>query len=260
MFKIHKIQNQKLPITCLTAYSYSIAKILDKHCDIILVGDSLGMVVYGMQNTLGVTIDMMINHGRAVVLGAKNALIVVDIPFGSFEQSPNQALETAKKIIDETGCDAVKIETSKETISTIEFLVKNKISVMGHIGLLPQKFKKISDYKYQGRDQDSAQQILEIAKDLEKAGAFSIVIEGVPANLADQITGAINIPTIGIGASINCHGQVLVIDDVLGLNQEFKPKFVKNYSNLAVEIESAVKIFCDEVRNKQFPTKQQMIY
>jgi 3-methyl-2-oxobutanoate hydroxymethyltransferase len=259
MSKIYKIQQQKTPITCLTAYSYSIAKILDKHCDIILVGDSLGMTVYGMSNTQGVTIEMMISHGKAVVLGAKNALIVVDIPFGSFEESPQQALQTAQKIMQETGCDAVKIETSKEAIPTIEFLVKNKIPVMGHIGLLPQKITKIGDYKYQGKDQNSAQVILKIAQSLEDIGAFAIVIEAVPSILADQITKLVNVPIIGIGASINCDGQVLVTDDILGLNQQFKPRFVKNYVNLTVKIDEAVKIFCDEVKNRKFPTKEHMI-
>ncbi|MES2677178.1 MAG: 3-methyl-2-oxobutanoate hydroxymethyltransferase [Pseudomonadota bacterium] len=259
MSKIKNFQNQKTPITCLTAYTYPIAKILDKHCDMILVGDSLGMAIYGMENTLGVSVEMMINHGKAVVKAASRALIVVDIPYGSFEKSPTQALETAQKIINETGCDAVKIETSKETITTVKFLVDQGIPVMGHIGLLPQKVIEMGGYKYQGRDENSAKEILQIAIDLEKAGAFATVIEGVPAALASQITKSISIPTIGIGASVDCSGQVLVIDDVLGLNQEFKPRFVKNYANLANEIDKAVTEFCDEVRSKKFPTKKHLI-
>ena len=259
MNKIQKIQIQKTPIICLTAYTYPIAKILDKHCDIILVGDSLGMVIYGMENTREVNVEMMINHGKAVVRAAKNSLIVVDMPFGSYETSHEQALMNAQKIIQETGCDAIKIEVSKEIVSTAQFLVENQISVMGHIGLLPQTIKEISCYKYQGKDKNSAEEILQIALDLQKAGVFSIVIEAVPAKLATQITNSLNIPTIGIGASIDCSGQVLVIDDILGLNQDFKPRFVKQYSNLASEIEKAVAEFCDEVRNHKFPTKEQMI-
>jgi 3-methyl-2-oxobutanoate hydroxymethyltransferase len=259
MSKIQNLQNQKNPITCLTAYTYPIAKILDKYCDVILVGDSLGMAIYGMENTLGVSVEMMINHGKAVMRGAKKALVVIDIPFGSFEEYPEQALETAQKIIRETNCDAVKIETSKEMIATVKFLVDHGIPVMGHIGLLPQKVIEMGGYKYQGKDQNSAAKILQIAKDLEKAGAFATVIEAVPASLADQITKTISIPTIGIGASVNCSGQVLVIDDILGLNQDFKPRFVKNYTNLTKEIDKAVEEFCEEVRNKKFPGKEQMV-
>jgi len=259
MPKIQNIQNQKTPITCLTAYTYPIAKILDKHCDIILVGDSLGMAIYGMENTLGVSVQMMIDHGKAVTRAAKKALIVVDIPFGSFEQSSHQALTTAQRIMNETGCDAVKIETSKETILTIEFLVQNKIPVMGHIGLLPQKVIEMGGYKYQGKDENSAQEILQTALALERAGAFAFVIEGVPAKLATQITQSVKIPTIGIGASVDCSGQVLVIDDALGLNQKFKPRFVKNYSDLADQIDKAVEAFCNEVKNHKFPSEDQMI-
>ena len=259
MNKIQKLQTQKNPITCLTAYTYPIAKILDKHCDMILVGDSLGMAIYGMENTLGVSVQMMIDHGRAVTRAATKALIVVDIPYGSFEKSPQQALETAQKIINETGCDAVKIETSKEMIATVKFLVDHGIPVMGHIGLLPQKVIEMGGYKYQGKDEKSAAEILQIAKDLEKAGAFATVIEGVPAKLATQITKAISIPTIGIGASVDCSGQVLVIDDALGLNQIFKPRFVKNYADLASQIDKAVEKFCAEVRNKKFPSEDRVI-
>ncbi len=257
--KIKQLQTNQKPITCLTAYTYPIAKILDEHCDVILVGDSLGMAIYGMENTLDVSVQMMIEHGRAVVKATKKALIVVDIPFGSFENSPEQALETAQKILWETKCDAVKIETSKDMIATVKFLVVNDIPVMGHIGLLPQKIKEMGGYKYQGRDEISAKKILETAIELEKAGAFAIVIEGVPAKLASQITLAIKIPTIGIGASVDCSGQVLVIDDLLGLNQIFKPRFVKQYTNLTAEIDKAVAEFCCDVRNGNFPSKDQMV-
>ncbi len=259
MSKIKNLQNQKTPITCLTAYTYPIAKILDKHCDVILVGDSLGMAIYGMENTRGVNLEMMINHGKAVTRAAKNAFVVVDMPFGSYETSPNQALENAKKIIAQTNCDAVKLETTKDLAPTVKFLVEQKIPVMGHIGLLPQSVKEKSGYKYQGKDENSAVEILETAIELEKAGAFAIVIEGVPANLASQITKSISIPTIGIGASVDCSGQVLVIDDALGLNTDFKPRFVKNYSNLSEKIEEAVKQYCAEVKQKKFPGKEQMV-
>ncbi|MFT5703126.1 MAG: 3-methyl-2-oxobutanoate hydroxymethyltransferase [Rickettsiales bacterium] len=259
MDKIKNLQNQKSPITCLTAYTFPIAKILDNHCDVILVGDSLGMAIYGMENTLDVSVQMMIDHGKAVVKAAKKALILVDIPYGSFENSKEQALKTAQKIMRETACDAVKIETSKNTVETIKFLVENKIPVMGHIGLLPQKIKEMGGYKYQGKDQDSAAEILQIALDLEKVGAFAIVIEGVPAKLATQISKSIKIPTIGIGASVDCSGQVLVIDDLLGLNQIFKPRFVKKYANLADEIEKSVQEFCSDVKSKKFPSQEHII-
>lgn len=246
-------------ITCLTAYTFPIAKIVDNFCDIILVGDSLGMCIYGHKDTVDVSVEMMINHGRAVVRAAQQSLIVVDIPCGSFEKSALQAYETAQKIIDETGCDAVKIETSREAIAAIKMMVDNDIAVMAHVGLLPQQVRELGGYKYQGRDEKSAQEIIEIAKLAEAAGAFACVIEAVPANLADQITQALKIPTIGIGASLDCDGQVLVIDDVLGLNQEFKPKFVKNYANFASDVGQAVQGFVDEVKSRKFPAKENLV-
>jgi 3-methyl-2-oxobutanoate hydroxymethyltransferase len=240
-------------IICLTAYTYPIAKILDNYCDIILVGDSLGMAIYGHQDTTSTTLEMMINHGKAVVKACKNALVVVDMPINSYENSPSQALINAKKIIDETGCHAVKIETGLELVATAEFLVKNGINVMGHVGLLPQSVNKIGGYRYQGKDNESANQIIETSKQLERAGVFSVVIEAVPAKLANEISQILKIPTIGIGASAECDGQVLVIDDLLGLNQEFKPKFVTNYENLAEKIAIAVNNFCCDVKTKKFP-------
>lgn len=246
-------------IICLTAYTFPTAKILDNYCDIILVGDSLGMAIYGYEDTVDVTLEMMISHGKAVAKATKKSLIVVDLPYGTYEKSKTQALKSAKKIIKETGCDAIKIETSIDMAETVKYLVDNGVSVMGHVGLLPQSVRKIGGYKYQGRDKKSAAEILKTAKLVEKAGAFSIVIEAVPAILADQITKEINIPTIGIGASASCDGQVLVIDDLLGLNQEFKPKFVKNYANLAEEISAAVKKFSREVKAKKFPAKNNLV-
>jgi 3-methyl-2-oxobutanoate hydroxymethyltransferase len=246
-------------IICLTAYTFPTAKILDNHCDIILVGDSLGMTIYGLPDTVDVTLEMMINHGKAVVKATKKSLIVVDLPFGTYEESLDQALQSAKKVIEETGCDAIKIEVSRHLVATVKFLVENKINVMGHVGLLPQSVRKIGGYKYQGRDEKSAQEILETAKLTAEAGAFALVIEAVPAKLADEISAAIKIPTIGIGASANCDGQVLVIDDLLGLNQEFKPKFVKAYANLAREIEAAVENFSHDVKSKKFPAAENLV-
>ncbi len=245
-------------IICLTAYTFPMAKILDETCDIILVGDSLGMTVYGFKDTVDVTLDMMVNHGKAVVKATKKSFIVVDLPFGTYENSFEQALESAKKVIEQTGCDAIKIETSSDMVETVKFLVDNKINVMAHVGLLPQSVRKIGGYKYQGADEISAKEILETSKMVVAAGAFSVVIEAVPEKLADEITAAISVPTIGIGASTNCDGQVLVIDDLLGLNQEFKPKFVKHYANLAGDISKAVEVFASDVRAKRFPGKENL--
>ncbi len=256
-----KIQEKKSAekIVCLTAYTFPVAKILDNICDIILVGDSLGMCVYGFADTVDVTVEMMINHGRAVMKAAKKSFVVVDIPAGSFEQSPQQAYETAQKIIDETGCDAVKIETSQDSIAAIKMLAENDIAVMAHVGLLPQQVRELGGYKYQGRSDETAAKILAIALAAEAAGAFACVIEAVPAKLADKITHALKIPTIGIGASANCDGQVLVIDDLIGLNQEFKPRFVKNYTNIASNITLAAQGFAAEVRAEKFPAKENLV-
>ena len=246
-------------IICLTAYTFPMAKILDEFCDIILVGDSLGMVIYGFSDTVDVTLEMMINHGKAVMKAAKKSFVVVDLPFGTYEKSQEQALQSAQKVIAETGCHAIKIETSRELVSTVKFLVENKINVMAHVGLLPQSVRKIGGYKYQGRSEEAATEILETSKLLEKAGAFSLVIEAVPEKLAAEISAAIKIPTIGIGASGECDGQVLVIDDLLGLNQEFKPRFVKYYADLAGEIKRAVGDFSDDVKSQKFPAKENLV-
>lgn len=246
-------------IICLTAYTFPIAKILDNFCDIILVGDSLGMCIYGHDDTVDVSVEMMINHGKAVTKAAKKSLVVVDVPAGSFEKSALQALETAKEIVTKTNCDAVKIETSQDSIAAIKMIAENGINVMAHVGLLPQQVRQLGGYKYQGRDEKSAQEIINIAKQAEAAGAFACVIEAVPATLADKITQAIKIPTIGIGASANCDGQVLVIDDLLGLNQEFKPRFVKNYASFASATAHAVQDFTADVKGKKFPAKENLV-
>ncbi len=246
-------------ILCLTAYTFPMAKILDEHCEMLLVGDTLGMTIYGLPNTLEVTLEMMINHGKAVVKAAKKSLVIVDLPFGTYEKSHEQALESAQKVISETGCDAIKIETSRDLVATVKFLVENKINVVGHVGLLPQQVEDLGGYRYQGRDENSAKEILETSKLIEAAGAFALVIEAVPASLATKITQLISIPTIGIGASAECDGQVLVTDDLLGLNQEFKPRFVTNYENLAEKISTAVKKFSADVKSKKFPARENLL-
>jgi 3-methyl-2-oxobutanoate hydroxymethyltransferase len=258
---IFDIRNRKNSdkIISLTAYTYPIAKILDEICDVILVGDSLGMTIYGFKDTVDVTLDMMINHGKAVTKAVKKSLVVIDLPYGTYEDSKELALKSAQKIIAQTNADAIKIELTKELIPTLKYLVGNGVNVMGHIGLLPQHVRKIGGYKYQGTNENSAREILEIAKLSEENGAFSIVIEAVPADLATKITNEINIPTIGIGASENCDGQILVIDDLLGLNQEFKPKFVKHYENFAQKIEIAAKQYSLDVKSRQFPAKNNII-
>ena len=249
----------KEKITCLTAYSYPIAKILDNLVDIILVGDSLAMTIYGEVDTTSANLQMMINHGKAVVRACKRAFVVVDMPINSYENSKETALKNAQKIIEETKCDAIKIEITENLIETTKYLVDNKIMVMGHIGLLPQHVKEIGGYKYQGKDKESAQKIYDIAKKLEKTGIFSLVIEAVPAELASRISQNIQIPTIVIGASLDCDGQVLVIDDLLGLNTEFKPRFVENYENLSQKITTAVENFTKDVRDGKFPTKKNIL-
>jgi len=245
-------------IICLTAYTFPMAKILDEFCDIILVGDSLGMTIYGMPDTVDVTLQMMINHGKAVMKAAKKSFVVVDLPCGTYEKSKEQALESAQKILHETGCHAVKFEITKNLVETVKFLTHHKINVMGHVGLLPQHVREIGGYRYQGKDENSAKEILETAKEIEKAGAFSIVIEAVPASLATKISNELKIPTIGIGASAECDGQVLVIDDLLGFNQEFKPKFVTYYEDLAGKISAAVAKFSADVKAKKFPAKENL--
>jgi 3-methyl-2-oxobutanoate hydroxymethyltransferase len=252
-------KKNKEKIVCLTAYSYSIAKIIDNYCDLILVGDSLGMTLYGMKDTVDVTLDMMINHGSCVRRAAKKSLIVVDLPYGTYEDSPKQALESAQKILSKTQCHAIKIEVNEDILPTIKYLHQNQIPIMGHVGLLPQHVRRIGGYKYQGIDEKSANKILEIAKKIEEYGAFSLVIEAVTKDLADKITKSLKIPTIGIGASINCDGQILVTDDLIGLNQEFKPKFVKHYDNFSDRLHKAAQNYCDEIKNNKFPEEIHML-
>ncbi len=253
-------RKNKEPIVCVAAYTYPVANLIDKFCDVILVGDSLGMTIYGHKDTLSVTLDMMINHGKAVVSATKKSLIVIDLPYGSYENSKEQALRSAKRVVDETGCDAVKIEMTVDLLETIQYLSKNNIAVMAHIGLTPQHIEKLGGFKVQGRDKKIADEISNLAIDCEKFGAFCVVIEGVIENIASNISQNLEIPTIGIGASIDCDGQVLVIDDILGIKQEYSPKFVKQYDNLSRNIENAVENFAIDVKERRFPNKEHCFF
>ena len=244
------------PIVSLTSYHAHTAAIVDGYADFILVGDSLGMVMHGMENTTSVPLDLMIMHGRAVVRGTKRALVVVDMPFGTYEESPQVAFRNAAKIMKETGCGAVKLEGGKRMAETIRFLVERGVPVMAHIGLTPQSSHTMGGFKTQGKEEDSWPAHIEDAKAVAEAGAFALVVEGVVEKLADLITEAVDIPTIGIGASVNCDGQILVLEDMLGLNPR-PPKFVKVYGALAAEIENSVKAYAEDVRTRAFPTKDQ---
>ena len=248
--KIKKFLNKKnkSKITCLTAYSKNVASILDKHCDLILVGDSLGSVLYNYSSTKEVTLNTMINHSKSVRLGVKRSLMVVDMPYNTY-RNPKEALKNAKLMMKKTKCDAVKLEGGKKIISIVKSLVKNKIPVMGHLGILPQTEKK---FTYKGKKLSERNRILNEAKLLEKAGIFSVVLECIETKLAKKITEQLNIITIGIGSSVNCDGQVLVIDDLIGLSQS-KLRFVKKYANVNQIINSAVKRYKSDVLKKIFP-------
>ena len=241
------------PIVALTAYSTPVARLLDAHCDMILVGDSLGMVLYGLPTTLGVTVDMMINHGQAVMRGTTRACVVVDLPFGSYEASPEQAFGTAARVMTESGCAAIKLEGGAEMESTIAFLVARGIPVVAHIGLTPQSVNTLGGFRVQGRDEAGRHHILEDAIAIERAGAFAVVIEGTVEPLAREITAALRIPTIGIGASVACDGQILVTDDLVGVFQDFTPKFVKRYAEIGGAIGEAVAAYAADVKSRAFP-------
>ncbi len=240
------------PIVCLTAYTTPVARIVDRHCDLILVGDSVGMVLHGLPSTVGVSLDMMIMHGQAVTRGAQSALVVVDLPFGSYEASVDQAFRSAARVMAETGCGAVKLEGGESMAETIRFLTRRGIPVMAHVGLTPQAVNTFGGYKVQGRG-DSAKRILDDAKAVADAGAFSVVLEKVTEPLARTITETVAIPTVGIGASAACDGQVLVTDDVLGIFTDFRPKFVKRYAELGRDMEAAISAYATEVRERRFP-------
>ncbi len=247
--KAHK--NAK-PVVCLTCYHAHTARLLDQHVDLMLVGDSLGMVMHGMENTLGVTLDMMITHGKAVMRGSKHALVVVDMPFGSYEESPQIAFRNAARIIQETGCTAVKMEGGAMLAETIKYLTSRGIPVMSHVGLTPQRIQIFGGFKTQGRTEAEWPAIIADARAVAEAGAFAVVLEGMAEPLAARITQEIAIPTIGIGASAQCDGQILVMEDMLGLNPS-PPKFVRQYAQLGPEIEEAVKAYAADVRARRFP-------
>ncbi|WP_370205343.1 3-methyl-2-oxobutanoate hydroxymethyltransferase [Pararhodobacter marinus] len=244
------------PIVSLTSYHSHTAAIVDKYADFILVGDSLGMVMHGMESTVGVTLDMMITHGKAVVRGTKRALIVVDMPFGTYEESPQTAFRNAARIMTETMCQAVKLEGGARMAETIRYLVDRGIPVMAHIGLTPQSTNVMGGFKTQGRDEATWAHHIDDAKAVTEAGAFAVVVEGVVEPLAREITAQIEIPTIGIGASADCDGQILVLEDMLGLNPR-PPKFVKVYGELGGMIERAVSAYADEVKSRAFPSDDQ---
>jgi 3-methyl-2-oxobutanoate hydroxymethyltransferase len=243
------------PLVVLTAYTTPVARLVDPHCDIVLVGDSVGMVVHGLPSTLGVTMEMMILHGQAVARGLTRAMMVIDMPFGSYEESPEQAFRNAARLLTETGAAAVKLEGGVHMAPTIAFLTQRGIPVMAHIGLTPQAVNTLGGYRVQGRGKD-ADRIRHDAKAIAGAGAFSVVLEKVPDALATEITRKIGIPTIGIGASAECDGQVLVVDDMLGLFTSFRPKFVKRYAELGIAADEAIAAYAAEVRARSFPAPE----
>tara|TARA_B100000780_G_scaffold11988_1_gene8186 strand:+ start:637 stop:1410 length:774 start_codon:yes stop_codon:yes gene_type:complete len=251
--KILKIisKKDKIKIICLTAYSKNIASIIDKHCDVVLVGDSLGSVLYNFPSTKKVSLDIMIEHSKSVRMGVTKSLMVVDMPYNTY-RNPKEALKNAKKIILKTKCDAVKLEGGKKIYQIVKTLIKNKIQVMGHLGVLPQS---ATNFKFKGKKLIERKNILNDSKLLEEAGVFSIVLECVERSLAKEITKTVNIPTIGIGASLHCDGQVLVTDDLIGLNK-IGARFVKRYSNVATQINDAALKFKQDVIKVKFPSKK----
>lgn len=243
----------KDPIVSLTAYTVLTARWLDPYTDLLLVGDSLGMVIYGMENTLGVTLDMMIAHAKAVMRGSTRSCVIVDMPFGTFEESPAMAFRNAARVLSESGASGVKIEGGVEMAETIRYLTHRGIPVMGHVGLMPQSVHATGGFKAQGKDDVAQQRIMDDARAVADAGAFSMVIEGTIDTLAKRITESVDIPTIGIGASAACDGQILVTEDMVGLFTDFTPKFVKRYALLGEQIEESAKAYAADVRAGRFP-------
>lgn len=241
------------PIVALTAYTTPVARLLDPHVDVLLVGDSLGMVLYGLDTTLGVDLDTMIRHGQAVMRGSATACVVVDMPFGSYQESPELAFRNAARVMVETGCAAVKLEGGREMADTIRFLAERGIPVMAHVGLKPQSVHAAGGFRAQGRGNAEAAAILDDAAAVDQAGAFAVVVEGTLEPVARSLSSQISIPTIGIGASPACDGQVLVIDDVLGVFSDFTPKFVRRYAELAPLISEAARAYAADVRSRAFP-------
>lgn len=256
---IPAIRNRKgkEPIVMLTAYTTRMAQLLDPHCDILLVGDSLGQVIYGLPSTLPVTLDMMIAHGAAVVRGSYHSVVIVDLPFGSYEASPEKAFESAARVLAETGAAGVKMEGGAHLAETVRFLTRRGIPVMGHVGLTPQAVNALGGYGARGRSESEHAQILADAAAIADAGAFSVVAEGVVETLANEITAATAVPVIGIGASAQCDGQVLVTEDMLGMFER-TPRFVKRFDDLAARISASVESYSQEVRARSFPSADQV--
>ena len=246
----------KDPVVVLTAYTIRMAQILDPHCDMLLVGDSLGQVLYGLPSSVPVSLDMMIAHGAAVVRGSYHSLVVIDMPFGSYEESPAQAFRSAARILKETGAAAVKLEGGEAMAETVAFLSARGVPVVGHVGLTPQAINALGGYGARGRSDAERAKLLRDAGAISDAGAFAIVVEGVVEPVAVEITRAIPIPTIGIGGSVECDGQVLVIDDMLGMFDRV-PRFVKKYEQLAEKIDAAAALYAADVRARRFPTVDQ---
>jgi len=244
------------PIVMLTAYTARQAQLLDAHCDVLLVGDSLGQVIYGLPSTIPVTLEMMANHAAAVVRGSYHAVVVIDMPFGSYEGSPERAFESAAGLLKASGAAAVKLEGGEAMAETIEFLVSRGIPVMGHVGLTPQAVNVLGGYGARGRSDAEAAKIVRDARIVDNAGAFAIVLEGVVAPIAEQVAKGVPCPVIGIGASAQCDGQVLVTDDMLGMFERV-PRFVKRYDDLAARISAAAEAYAGEVRARTFPGDEQ---
>lgn len=260
---VPKIRERKVdgvteePLVMLTAYTARQAQLLDPHCDMLLVGDSLGQVIYGLPSTIPVTMEMMANHAAAVVRGSYHAVVVVDMPFGAYEASPQAAFEAAARLLKESGAAAVKLEGGEAMAETVQFLVQRGIPVMGHVGLTPQAVNVLGGYAARGRSDAEAEKIIGDARALEQAGAFAIVVEGVVEPIAIEVTQAVSCPVIGIGASARCDGQVLVTEDMLGLFERV-PRFVKRYENLASTISETAAKYAEEVRARTFPGPEQL--
>jgi 3-methyl-2-oxobutanoate hydroxymethyltransferase len=245
------------PLVMLTAYTVRMAQLLDPHCDILLVGDSLGQVIYGLPSTLPVNLEMMCAHGAAVVRGSYHAVVIVDMPFGSYETSPEHAFQSASRVMKETGAAGVKLEGGAAMAETVAFLSARGIPVMGHVGLTPQAVNVLGGHRVQGRDDAAAQKVLADARAVAEAGAFAIVVEGVVEPIGKAVTEAVACPTIGIGASSACDGQVLVAEDMLGLFER-TPRFVKRYADMAALIDQAAARYAEEVRSRAFPGPEQV--
>jgi 3-methyl-2-oxobutanoate hydroxymethyltransferase len=242
------------PIVCLTAYTAPIAELLDDHCELLLVGDSVGMVMHGLPNTVGVTLEMMIMHGQAVMRGSRKAMVVVDMPFGSYEGDPDIAYANAARVMKETGAQAIKVESGPTVPETIRYLVQRGVPVLGHVGLRPQAVLLEGAFKAKGKTDEERKRVIGEALATQAAGAFAVVVEGVAEGLAREITEVLSVPTIGIGASAACDGQILVTDDMLGLF-DWTPRFVRKYGDLKGEISRAVEGYAEDVRARRFPSE-----